>query len=58
MAKPTKSGPDADITGVDRPPRAGMPNTDPAKGTAEDIEKAERESIGRPPDSGKLSTKR
>jgi hypothetical protein len=35
--------------------REGIPNRDPGKGTAEDIDKAERESAGRPPDSGKLS---
>lgn len=57
MAKPPKSGPDADIKGVNRPPRAGMPNTDPKKGTAEDIRKAEEQSIGRPPNAGKLSPK-
>lgn len=55
MAEPTKSGPDFDIDGAGRGPRAGKPNTDASKGTAEDIAAAEEQSIGRPPASGKMS---
>jgi hypothetical protein len=55
MAEPTKSGPDFDIDGAGRGPRAGKPNADVKKGTAEDIAAAEEQSIGRPPNSGKMA---
>lgn len=55
MAKPPKTPPHSDITGVNRDARVGDGNVDPKQGTAEDLEKAERESAGRPAKSGKLS---
>jgi len=58
VAQPTKSGPHSDIKGADRGPRAGKPNTDVKKGTAKDIETAERESHGRPANSGKIASGR
>ena len=48
MPKPPPSGPHSDISGVNRDARAGVPNRDPKKGTAADIARADRESIGRP----------
>jgi len=56
VAQPTKSGPHSDIKGADRSPRAGEPNTDPKKGTAEDIRKAEDDSHGRPAGAGKMAS--
>jgi hypothetical protein len=58
VAQPTKSGPHSDIKGADRGLRAGKPNTDVKKGTAKDIETAERESHGRPANSGKMASGR
>jgi len=55
MAKPPPSGPHSDIEGVNRDARVGRPNRDLAKGTAEDIDTAEKKSKGRPPNAGKRS---
>jgi hypothetical protein len=48
MAKPPPSGPHSDIKGVNMDARTGVPNRDPAKGTAQDKQKAEEQSLGRP----------
>lgn len=53
MPKPPPSTPHSDIEGVNRDARVGVPNRDPKKGTAADIDAAERQSAGRPPNSGK-----
>jgi hypothetical protein len=55
MSKPPPSGPSSDKDGVNSDARVGVPNRDPSLGTAEDLAKAEEESIGRPPSSGKMS---
>ena len=57
MPMPPPSGPVSDIEGVNRDARAGSPNRDPRKGTAADLQKAEEQSRGRPPGSGKMSDK-
>ena len=55
MAKPPPSGPSSDIGGANQDARAGVPNRDPGKGSAESLEQAEANSAGRPADSGKLA---
>jgi len=55
MAKPPPSGPHPDLDRADRDLPEAMPDRDPKKGTAKEIEQAEENSAGRPPDSGKLS---
>jgi hypothetical protein len=57
MAKPPATGPHSDIEGVNRDARVGRPNRDARKGTAEDIHIAEKQSKGRPPNSGKEARK-
>ncbi len=53
MAKPPPTGPNSDIKGVNRDARAGRPNRDAGKGTAQDIHVAEQQSKGRPAKAGK-----
>jgi hypothetical protein len=48
MAKPPPSGPHSDINGVNMDARVNAPNRDISKGTAEDLDKAGKKSIGRP----------
>lgn len=48
MAKPPPSGPHSDISGVNRDARVNTPDRDPAKGTADDLEKANKASKGQP----------
>ncbi|HWW64169.1 MAG TPA: hypothetical protein VNZ43_05385 [Sphingomonadaceae bacterium] len=55
MAKPPPSGPHSDISGVNRDARVGVPNRDPAKGTAKELKKADEQSRGKPDKSGKSS---
>jgi hypothetical protein len=53
MAKPPPSGPHSDIDGVNRDARIGVPNRDPAKGTAKEVDEADTQSVGRP-DEGEV----
>lgn len=48
MSKPPASGPHSDIKGVNMDARVGVPNRDPALGTAADKQEAEKQSKGRP----------
>lgn len=58
MAKPSEGTPNSDIDGVDRDRRPGLPPTDPGRDATsqpgEDLERARRQSKGRP-DSGPVS---
>ncbi len=48
MDNPPPIAPHSDLKGVDRDARAGEPNRDAAKGTAEDKQSAKEKSAGRP----------
>ena len=48
MSKPPPSGDHSDIDGVYKDARSGVPNRDPFKGTAEDLERARKENVARP----------
>jgi hypothetical protein len=54
MANPTPSGPHSDIKGVNMDARVNAPNRDLNKGTADDLDKAGEESVGRP-DEGEVA---
>ena len=56
MAKPPPSGPSSDIAGVNRDARAGAPNREAGKGSAETIDRAAKQSKARPKDSGSRGT--
>ena len=48
MAKPPPSGPHSDIDGVNRDARVNTPNRDPAKGSAAELDAADKQSKGQP----------
>lgn len=48
MAKPPPSGPHSDITGVNRDGRVNTPNRDADRGTAAELDEADKNSKGHP----------
>lgn len=54
MAKPPPSGAHSDIKGVNMDARVNAPNRDANLGTAEEIDDADTQSVGRP-DVGKAA---
>ena len=53
MTRPPPTGPHSDMDGVNRDMRPGVPNRDPKRGTAADLDRAEKESAARPKEGGK-----
>ncbi|WP_156681114.1 hypothetical protein [Sphingomonas profundi] len=48
MSKPPPSGPRSDITGINRDARVNTPNRDAGKGSAKELDEADKLSIGLP----------
>jgi hypothetical protein len=55
MTKPPPATPHSDIKGVNMDARIGVPNRDPAQGTAKEKQEAEEQSSGRPAQSAQKS---
>ncbi len=48
LSKPPPSGPRSDITGINRDARVNTPNRDAGKGSAKELDEADKLSIGLP----------